>query len=165
MAAKTARKTAKATRQTKPEGSFLDWCFADIDPDERRVIDHVAKLYPDKIGIDLDFGALGIFARNFVLWRRASRQAHNAPFLVQPTKMTKEGEIVPIGEPYGNPIFTLVERFEKPMLATSARIGLTPADRKKIAIDMEEDTESRRGRKKQRKNMQQEEDDIEAEFA
>lgn len=162
----TAKKVAAKKPPVNPAVGRNEFFYLGISSEAKRIFDHIAALYPDKVDVDLDFATLAIFAENTVRLRHLYQSSHGISPVTQKTRETKEGEVVPAGNPYLNPLMTAISMCEKQINQASAKLGLTPDARRKIAIDLAELEAKQRGRRVQRKNLKPEsEDDFEEEFA
>ena len=120
--------------------------------DEAQVIfDKIAKMYADKIDIELDFATLSIYAQSCVSLKNLNEQFKGKPLFYKTDK----------GNWTAHPVRDEISMLQKQIHLTSAKLGLTPDARHKIKMELAEleyrKSNSKSGRKPNHKKTLEEE--------
>lgn len=121
--------------------------YLGISKEARKIFDKIAKKYPEKIDIDLDFALLAIYSESCIRFKRF-------------TEMTNgKGPLADNGKNMINPILNAISMQEKQIHQCAAKLGLSPDARNKIKLDLAaiSKSESGTGRRKQKQVQSAEE--------
>lgn len=121
--------------------------YLGISKEAQKIFDKVAKKYPEKIDIDLDFGLLAIYAEACIRYKKYTKM------------LDGKGPLADNGKNMINPILTAISMQEKKILQCAAKLGLSPDSRHKIKLDLAaiSKSESGTGRRKQKQVQSTEE--------